>query len=101
MKKVFAFAAIAFILCSCVRRSTYTGAMRDIELLEDEVSSLKTENEELEWQVEELEERIEELEDIIERAQSSVEEADYYYLVKQPFLASMSVSDALMILNEL
>ena len=81
--------------------------MREIEILEDKVGCLEEEKEELEEQVssleeekEELEERIEALEDIIERAQSSVDEADYYYTVKSYFNASMSVADALNILNE-
>ena len=101
MKRVFAFIFAALTLYSCVGRSTYSGAVREIEMLEDKVGSLEDEKEELEWKIDELEERIEELEDIIERAQKEVKDADWDIALDNSFSASLSISAALRILNEL
>ena len=101
MKRVFTFIFVTLTLYSCVGRSTYSGAVREIEMLEDIVGSLEDEKEELEWKVDELEERIEELEDIIDRAQKKVKDADWEIAFNDTFSASLSISDAQRILNEL
>ena len=89
MKKVV-YILFASLCCSCVSKSKYEN---DISYLEDRISILEDEKEELET-------RIEELGDIIERAKSEVDDADFYYTVQSYFMASLSVSDALDILEE-
>ena len=91
MKRVLSVICAAIILCSCVSKSRYNS----------DISDLEYQVQELEDEKEELEERVEELEDIIERAKSEVSDAVFYYTVQQYFMASLSVSDALSILEEL
>lgn len=89
MKKTIFFLVLV-LCCSCVSKSKYEN---DTSYLEYKIRNLEDEKEELET-------RVEELGDIIERAKSEVDDADFYLTVHSYFLASLSVSDALDILEE-
>lgn len=80
-KCVFLFTLVLF-LSSCVSQSRYN---RDIEELEGKISRLEEVNDYLV--------------DIIKRARREVDDADDYLLMNEYFLASLSISDALLILD--